>query len=435
MGSSALVSSMNMEKTKATMLCLAVLVSAGLASAEDVMCSSGEQMTEVVLQEGDDFTFSTTGRRYRDNMNCTARYTLAPECEGAEIICTEFHTRANRRCSRGDYLAITDFFGTERYCRRNGPYMYEPAGDFTMEFVSDERRRGKGLSCYVGCPARGSGSGSGGSGEGSNENIGDCKCGLAKRATRIVGGQITEVNEYPWQVGLVSRGSNFVWCGGALISDQWILTAAHCVENANFQVLLGEHDYMDSSEADSIRSGISAAINHPRYDASTTDYDFSLVKLSEPVDFSQHPHIRPICLPADDSETYADFDAIVTGWGTTSSGGSTSAKLREVVVQVLSNEQCRKTQYASSEITDQMLCAGVDNGGKDACQGDSGGPLITSGGGDGTTPGQNYEHIGVVSWGIGCALADYPGIYARTTTQLSWIDSITGSSFNTCPRE
>jgi len=263
---------------------------------------------------------------------------------------------------------------------------------------------------------------------------GNCKCGLAKRATRIVGGQITEVNEYPWQVGLVRPGLNSVWCGGAIISDQWILTAAHCVKQG-FQVLLGEHDYTDSTETDSIRSDISEVVIHPRYDESTTDYDFSLVKLSEPVDFSQHPHIRPICLPADDSETYADFDAIVTGWGTTSSGGSTSAKLREVVVQVLSNEQCRKTEYASSEITDQMLCAGVDKGGKDACQGDSGGPLITSGGGDGTTPGQNYEHIGVVSWGIGCALADYPGIYARTTTQLSWIDSITGSSFNTCPRE
>merc|ERR1711973_444438 len=390
-------------------------------------------MTEVVLQEGDDFTFSTTGRRYRNNMNCTARYTLAPECEGAEIICTEFHTRANRRCTKGDVMTVTDDSGSMKFCRKKKPVEKILSGDFSITFKTDAKKQSKGLMCTVTCSDDGSGSGTGGSGEGSNENIGDCKCGLAKRATRIVGGQITEVNEYPWQVGLVSRGSNFVWCGGALISDQWILTAAHCVENANFQVLLGEHDYMDSSEADSIRSGISAAINHPSYDASTTDYDFSLVKLSEPVDFSQHPHIRPICLPADDSETYADFDAIVTGWGTTSSGGSTSAKLREVVVQVLSNEQCRKTEYASSEITDQMLCAGVDKGGKDACQGDSGGPLITSSGGDGTTPGQNYEHIGVVSWGIGCARPTYPGVYARVTNQLSWIQSFLDTSGQSCP--
>ena len=98
-----------------------------------------------------------------------------------------------------------------------------------------------------------------------------------------------------------------------------------------------------------------------------------------------------------------------------------------------------------------MLCANVRGGGKDACQGDSGivstdivknktsclsgGPLITSGVHDGVTPGQNYELIGVVSWGIGCASPNYPGVYARVSKQLGWISSITGSTWNTCPRQ
>merc|ERR1719334_917554 len=84
-------------------------------------------------------------------------------------------------------------------------------------------------------------------------------------------------------------------------------------------------------------------------------------------------------------------------------------------------------------ITSNMICA--KRSGKDSCQGDSGGPLVSSNGGDGVTAGQNYEQVGVVSWGYGCAHPSYPGVYARTTTQLDWIKSKTGSSWSTCPRK
>merc|ERR1712154_469837 len=99
------------------------------------------------------------------------------------------------------------------------------------------------------------------------------------------------------------------------------------------------------------------------------------------------------------------------------------------------NSQCQNDyDYGSSQITDQMLCASVPSGGKDSCQGDSGGPLVTSGMGDGVTAGQNYELIGVVSWGYGCAEATAPGVYARVTAQKPWIMDTAKPFGTTCPR-
>jgi len=253
-----------------------------------------------------------------------------------------------------------------------------------------------------------------------------------------VGGEQTEVNEYPWQVGIVDKGSSSVWCGASVISNQWILTAAHCTYGksaSELQTLLGEHDYESTTESDMVRMNIVEIVDHPNYDHGTTDYDFSLLKMKTAIDFAAHPHIRPICLPINDGNDYNDFVATVTGWGTTSSSGPVSNKLLEVNVDVLSNSQCKNDfSYPSSWITDQMLCAMVDGGGKDACQGDSGGPLVSSGSGNGVTAGQNYELIGVVSWGSGCAGANSPGVYARVSKQLDWIETTTATGSSTCPR-
>jgi len=405
---------------------LALFVSGSLA--EDVQCSAGKQTADIVLNTGDVFKFDTAGKKYKKNMNCTANYKLG-SCPSAVVTCARVNTVGNKKCSKGDRLLITDDTKTYRFCRKKKPTDLALTGDFKMQFLSDRKKQRYGIRCEVSCSDDGSGSGGN-----TVPPSGDCKCGLAKRTTKIVGGITAEVSEYPWQVGLVAVGGNKVYCGGALISDQWVLTAAHCMGSNSFQILLGEHDYTTTSETNRIRSDVASVVNHPSYNSNNYNFDFSLVKLSSPIDFSQNSHIRPICLPDDDSKTYAGVDAIVTGWGAIASGGSVSSLLREVTVQVMSNAACKNTAYASSQIKNQMLCAGVNGGGKDSCQGDSGGPLVTSENGDGVTPGQNYEHIGVVSWGAGCALSNYPGVYARTTKQLDWIKSTTGT-LNTCPRQ
>merc|ERR1719402_1903754 len=210
------------------------------------------------------------------------------------------------------------------------------------------------------------------------------------------------------------------------------MTAAHCIfgESANdINVLLGEHDYAIEEEAVTLRLPVAEIIQDELYDSGTENYDFALLKLASPIDFSAHPHIRPACLPENSANNYTDFSAIVSGWGRIEYGGETSTYLKYVEVNVLSNAQCRSSDYGYDEdkITDQMICANVAGGGKDSCQGDSGGPLVTK------NP-DLYELIGVVSWGVGCAWADYPGVYAKMTERLDWVYEKTAGSWNTCGR-
>jgi len=265
----------------------------------------------------------------------------------------------------------------------------------------------------------------------------DCTCGIAQRATKIVGGQETEVNEWPWQVGMVWSGSSSVFCGATVISDEWILTAAHCTDGTGaneIQVLMGEHDYWDGSETNMVRMDIAEIVNHEDYNSNTVDNDFALLKMANKIDWAANPNIRPACLPSAGSGDYDQWMSTVTGWGTTSSGGSVSNVLLEVDVKVISNSECNN---AYGGITNNMLCAAdaSGNGGSDACQGDSGGPLVACGpdGNCGTTAGMNYDLIGVVSFGIGCAQADFPGVYARVTAARAWIDT-NAVGLNTCPR-
>merc|ERR1712123_219137 len=260
-----------------------------------------------------------------------------------------------------------------------------------------------------------------------------CTCGEANRATKIVDGVETEINEYPWQVGLQLNGewsSDYPSCGGTLISDRWVLTAAHCTEYRSpndIIVMLGEHDVLSSTETESIKIPVAQIIIHESWGSNGLDYDYSLLKLNEAVDFNLNSNIRPVCLPEDDSADYAGFAATVSGWGTTQSGGSQANVLMEVEVDVMTNTDCTTFPhvYSPEQITDRMMCAAAPN--KDSCQGDSGGPLVT----------QNpslFELIGVVSWGYGCAAADAPGVYSRVTTVLPWILEETSADFNTCSR-
>jgi len=240
---------------------------------------------------------------------------------------------------------------------------------------------------------------------------------------RIVGGQETEQHEYPWQVGLVSRNGRSPWCGGTLISSTHVLTAAHCTDGSaasSIRVILGEHNIADS---DFNRVDVAEIINHPNYDSSTTDNDYAILRLANPVAFTNE--VSPACLPADLSATYAGVLATVTGWGVLRSGGRQPDVLQKVDVTVTTNTECNNAyERLNYDITANMICAA--DPGKDSCQNDSGGPMITPENGRQTL-------IGIVSWGEGCAFEGYPGVYARVTEKMDWIlEHTTGTLSSTC---
>ena len=190
-----------------------------------------------------------------------------------------------------------------------------------------------------------------------------------------MGGSEATPYSLPWQVGLVSPGRDRTWCGGTLIGPNHVLTAAHCM-GYNFEVIVGEHDI--NSQEDGTRHTVCGATSHPDYNAGTTNYDFAIVRLSQPVELGLRA--MPACLPdsALGGDALGGETVTVSGWRSTSSGLSHFTVLQLVNVPAMTNAECRQTGYGESQITDAMLCAGhVDAGGVDSCQGDSGGNIVT----------------------------------------------------------
>jgi len=270
---------------------------------------------------------------------------------------------------------------------------------------------------------------------GRQGSSGDCKCGIAQRSirsTRIVGGQEAEVNEWPWMaaVMILSETSN-VFCGGSIISDEWILTAAHCFKDKNaadMQVLLAEHNVKDNEQP--VRMGISDIILHKDYNFcdGCEDNDFALLKMTRKIDWYANPNIRPVCLPSAGAGDFDQWMSTATGWGLTSKHGDPSDVLLEVNLKVLSENECR------NEMTPNRLCAEIAFTGN-ICNGDSGGPLVACGpdGNCGTTTGNNYDLIGIASM-TSCRPGD-PATFARVTAARQWIDdTATGWKSGTCPR-
>ncbi|XP_062386948.1 serine protease 33-like [Sardina pilchardus] len=242
-------------------------------------------------------------------------------------------------------------------------------------------------------------------------------CGRIPLITRIVGGQDADPGNWPWQASLQSSGSHF--CGGSLINNEWVLTAAHCFSSSvpsGLTVVLGLED-LEGNNSNSVSRNVSRIISHPSYDSYTNDNDIALLQLSAPVTFTDY--VSPVCLAASGSEFNNGTDSWITGFGTIASGVPlpSPGTLQEVEVPVVGNAQCDSLyRVRGIDITDNMICAGISAGGKDSCQGDSGGPMVSK---------QDAVWVlsGVVSFGFGCAEPNFPGVYTRVSRYESWINS------------
>ena len=231
----------------------------------------------------------------------------------------------------------------------------------------------------------------------------------AHAQSRIVGGTEAKEGDFPYIVSLQADGFGH-FCGGSLIADKGVLTAAHCVDGGVDSVFIGLHDRNNSSSAEKFK--VVKIYVHPQNNPSIMDYDFALLELS------QNSSFKPVAL----NETEISFSAskpvfaVTAGWGTTSSGSSSlPAILRQVSIPLVTTAQCNAAASYGGEITSSMICAGYKQGGKDSCQGDSGGPLVVTKS-DGTT-----LLAGVVSWGEGCARKDKYGVYGKVSAVTNWI--------------
>lgn len=224
---------------------------------------------------------------------------------------------------------------------------------------------------------------------------------------RIVGGTIVVPNSWPWQVAL-KKGGNF-FCGGSLINNQWIVTAAHCQTSTSGLVIhLGDHN-VDIDGSGETRINAARWISHPQYNDNEILNDVALIKLSQPVSFTNK--ISPVCLPNGRSSNIGTR-GFTTGWGIINADGSgdTSTFLRQVGIPVNDPSVCNYQGFPP----ETQICAGVrsTSGPRDSCQGDSGGPFVQK-----DSSGAWYL-AGIVSYGVGCGGR---GAYTRVSAYESWI--------------
>ncbi|KAM5237864.1 transmembrane protease serine 9 [Ctenodactylus gundi] len=254
--------------------------------------------------------------------------------------------------------------------------------------------------------------------DGSDEERCDCGLQPAWRATgRIVGGVEASPGEFPWQVSLRDNDEHF--CGATVVGARWLVSAAHCFNELQDPAAWVAHagsTRLSGVEAGAVRARVLRVAKHPRYNADTADFDAAVLELARPLHFGRS--IQPACLPAASHVFAPGRKCLISGWGYLKEDVLVKPEvLQKATVELLDRALCASL-YGPS-LTDRMLCAGYLDGKVDSCQGDSGGPLVCQ------EPSGRFFLAGIVSWGIGCAEARRPGVYARVTRLRDWILEVT----------
>uniref|UniRef100_A0A1Y1MQ98 CLIP domain-containing serine protease n=1 Tax=Photinus pyralis TaxID=7054 RepID=A0A1Y1MQ98_PHOPY len=263
------------------------------------------------------------------------------------------------------------------------------------------------------------------------------QCGFEKAKNRVYGGHLTDKDELPWMTLLRYKNTDTsdagFKCGGTLISNRYVLTAAHCVIVNIYEgyqvdsVRLGEWRISTEQDCENLANPecadpvvdvkIEETIPHKDYNRRTGKSDIALIRLARSVPFTEY--IRPICIPHPNlPEPRDNTELLVAGWGATENSSSSDYKLK-AKVPIVSREACSMKIRQRGPITDVQICAGGSDG-KDTCQGDSGGPLL------GQFPEvindrQQFYQEGVVAWGVGCGVQGFPAVYTRVAKYATWI--------------
>jgi secreted trypsin-like serine protease len=255
---------------------------------------------------------------------------------------------------------------------------------------------------------------------------------------KIIGGEVAQSGTDPWQVSLnvswIADPFRAHFCGGSVIADKWIVTAAHCV------VDLSPKDVVVSAGTHRLGEGgthvnVQRIIVKGGYDPKTNDNDIALLELFSPLALDASGSIRSISVLTEGQENFVAGDGDshgprkgtwlrVTGWGATQEGGAQVRDLRFVEIPYVERKSCNSPLAYDAGITDNMLCAGQRIGGKDSCQGDSGGPL--------TTLSDTPLLAGIVSFGEGCGRPEKVGVYTRASRYAGWLSACMASP-SSCP--
>ncbi|XP_042534306.1 transmembrane protease serine 11A-like [Dipodomys spectabilis] len=232
---------------------------------------------------------------------------------------------------------------------------------------------------------------------------------------RIMSGELAAKGAWPWQASL-QRG-NIHQCGATLISNMWLVTAAHCFKsNANprqWTVSFGT-----TINPPLMKREVRRIIVHERYRSPAREYDIAVVQISPRVTFTDD--VRHVCLPEASASLRPNSTVYITGFGALYYGGESQNNLREARVKIISNGVCKQPHVYGNDIKFGMFCAGFLEGNNDACRGDSGGPLVVR------DPNGTWYLMGIVSWGDNCGQKNKPGVYTQVTYYRRWIASRTG---------
>lgn len=244
--------------------------------------------------------------------------------------------------------------------------------------------------------------------------------------TRIVGGKNAKPGDWPWQVNIdyednISNPGHL--CGGTLITEEWVLSAAHCFyadqNKDKYWLKLGEHDIKTNSSWEQ-RFDIAQLILHPKYNNNNFDYDLALIRLKSKAKLNSR--VQTACVSGQNTSFPVGTKCYITGWGLLKEYGIGPAILQQAQVPLVEQSKCKKAYSTHGlSITPTMFCAGYEHGGIDSCEGDSGGPLVCKKNNPAT--GEDTWFLwGTISWGVGCARKGLYGVLSSPKVLRSFLD-------------